>query len=55
VPSCAEQIGSPPPVARALLHRYVKRVVAHLMNVLSAVVMPVDRLDCFDEDPEDRR
>jgi phosphate uptake regulator len=41
-------------VARALAHRYLKRVVAHLMNVLSAVVMPVDRLDYFDEDPEDR-
>lgn len=42
------------PVARALALRYIKRVVAHLMNVLSAVVMPVDRLDYFDEDPEDR-
>lgn len=41
-------------VARALAYRYLKRVVAHLMNVLSAVVMPVDRLDYFDEDPEDR-
>jgi phosphate uptake regulator len=41
-------------VARALAHRYLKRVVAHLMNVLSAVVMPLDRLDTFDEDPEDR-
>ena len=41
-------------VARALALRYIKRVVAHLMNVLSAVVMPVDRLDYFDEDPEDR-
>jgi phosphate uptake regulator len=41
-------------VARALAHRYLKRVVAHLMNVLSAVVMPLDRLDYFDEDPEDR-
>jgi phosphate uptake regulator len=41
-------------VARALAHRYLKRVVAHLMNVLSAVVMPVDKLDYFDEDPEDR-
>lgn len=41
-------------VARALTHRYLKRIVAHLMNVLSAVVMPVDRLDYFDEDPEDR-
>jgi Na+/phosphate symporter len=41
-------------VARALAYRYLKRVVAHLMNVLSSVVMPVDRLDYFDEDPEDR-
>jgi phosphate transport system protein len=44
----------PQPVARALAYRYLKRVVAHLMNVLSAVVMPLDRLDYFDEDPEDR-
>ncbi|MEX2583103.1 MAG: PhoU domain-containing protein [Gemmatimonadota bacterium] len=42
------------PVPRALAHRYLKRVVAHLMNLLSAVVMPLDRLDYFDEDPEDR-
>lgn len=41
-------------VPRALAHRYLKRVVAHLMNVLSAVIMPLDRLDYFDEDPEDR-
>jgi phosphate uptake regulator len=45
---------APQPVARALAHRYLKRVVAHLMNLLSAVVMPLDRLDYFDEDPEDR-
>jgi len=44
----------PQAVARALAWRYVKRVVAHLMNVLSAVIMPLDRLDYFDEDPEDR-
>jgi phosphate transport system protein len=41
-------------VARALTHRYLKRIVAHLMNVLSSVVMPIDRIDYFDEDPEDR-
>jgi Na+/phosphate symporter len=41
-------------VARALAYRYLKRIVAHLMNVLSAVVMPVHKLDYFDEDPEDR-
>lgn len=41
-------------VPRALANRYLKRVVAHLMNLLTAVVMPLDRLDYFDEDPEDR-
>jgi phosphate uptake regulator len=41
-------------VSRALAHRYLKRVVAHLMNLLSAVIMPMDQLDYFDEDPEDR-
>ncbi len=45
---------SPQAVAVALAYRYLKRIVAHLMNILSAVVMPVDRLDYFDEDPEDR-
>ncbi|MFA9445488.1 PhoU domain-containing protein [Egicoccus sp. AB-alg6-2] len=44
----------PTAVARALAYRYLKRIVAHLMNVLSAVVVPIDRLDYFDEDPEDR-
>lgn len=44
----------PQAVARALAYRYLKRVVAHLSNVLSAVVMPIDKLDYFDEDPEDR-
>jgi phosphate uptake regulator len=41
-------------VARALAYRYLKRVVAHLMNLLSSIVVPFDRLDFFDEDPEDR-
>jgi phosphate uptake regulator len=41
-------------VARALAHRYLKRVVAHLMNLLSAVIMPLDSIDYFYEDPEDR-
>jgi phosphate uptake regulator len=44
----------PQAVARALAYRYLKRVVAHLTNLLSAVVMPMDRLDYYDEDPEDR-
>lgn len=37
-------------VPRALLYRYYKRIVAHLMNLLSAVVVPLDRLDYFDEE-----
>jgi phosphate transport system protein len=41
-------------VARALAFRYLKRIVAHLMNLLSATVMPLARLDFFDQDPEDR-
>jgi phosphate uptake regulator len=41
-------------VARALAYRYVKRVVAHLLNLLTAVVMPIHRLDYLDEDPKDR-
>ena len=35
-------------VPRALLYRHFKRVAAHVMNVLSAVVMPVDGLDSYD-------
>lgn len=41
-------------VAQALIYRYLKRIVAHLMNLLSSVTLPLDRLDHFDEDPEDR-
>lgn len=41
-------------VPRALFFRYTKRIVAHLTNVLSAVIMPVDQLDYFDEDRADR-
>jgi phosphate uptake regulator len=37
-------------VPRALLYRFLKRVTAHSLNVVSAIVMPVDRLDYFDED-----
>lgn len=43
-----------PPAPRALLNRYLKRITAHLMNVMTAVVMPLDRLDYWDEDRVDR-
>lgn len=41
-------------VPRALLARYLKRITAHLMNVLTSLVMPIDRLDYYDEDKADR-
>lgn len=41
-------------VPRALYFRYLKRITAHLMNVLTALTMPIDRLAYFDEDPQDR-
>lgn len=41
-------------VPLALFYRYVMRITAHLMNVLTAVVMPFERLDYWDEDKIDR-
>jgi phosphate uptake regulator len=41
-------------VPRALLYRYLKRITAHVMNVLTSLVMPVHRLDYYDEDKADR-
>jgi len=39
---------------RALYFTYLKRITAHLMNVLTALTMPVDRLAYYDEDRRDR-
>lgn len=41
-------------VPRALYFRYLKRITAHVMNMLTSLVMPLDRLDYYDEAPEDR-
>ncbi len=41
-------------VARALYYRYLKRITAHVMNLLTSLVQPLDRLDYYDEAPEDR-
>jgi hypothetical protein len=41
-------------VARALLCRYLKRITAHLMNVITSLVMPIERLDYYDEKKSDR-
>lgn len=36
-------------VARALYFRYLKRITAHLMNLMTALTMPLDQLDYYDE------
>lgn len=41
-------------VPRALLYRYLKRITAHAMNILTSLVMPIDRLNYYDEDKADR-
>jgi phosphate uptake regulator len=41
-------------VARALYFRFLKRITAHVMNLLTALVMPIDQLDYYDEAKEDR-
>jgi len=41
-------------VARALYYRFLKRTTAHVMNMLTSLVQPLDRLDYYDENPEDR-
>ncbi len=41
-------------VSRALYFRFLKRITAHVMNFLTSLVMPVDRLDYYDEAKEDR-
>ena len=41
-------------VSRALYFRFLKRITAHVMNTLTALVMPVDQLDYYDEARDDR-
>lgn len=49
-----DEAGSIDAVARALLFRYFKRITAHAMNVLTSLVMPLHRLDFYDEKKADR-
>ena len=46
--------GTTQPAATALCYRYFKRVTAHLLNIISSLVVPLDQLDYFDEDRETR-
>ena len=41
-------------VARAMYFRFLKRITAHVMNVLTSLVVPLHRLDHYDEAPEGR-
>lgn len=41
-------------VARTLYFRFLKRITAHVLNVLTSLIAPVHRLDYYDEAKEDR-
>ncbi len=41
-------------VSRALFFRFLKRITAHVMNLMTALVLPVDQLDYYDEAKDDR-
>ena len=36
-------------VAAALASRYFKRIAAHARNIVTSVVMPLDKIDFFDD------
>lgn len=44
---------SPRSAAYGLLFRFHKRMLRHIMNIVSSVVMPLDKLDFFDEERRD--
>lgn len=39
-------------VAFALIFRYYKRIAAHLTNIATTVVLPIDQIDYYDEDSD---
>lgn len=42
-------------VTRALYYFYLERITAHVMNLMTSLVLPVDQLDYYDEARDDRR
>lgn len=48
-----DQAVVPQAAATVLTYRHLARIVANLLNVVSAVVVPLDRLDYPDEAPEE--
>jgi phosphate transport system protein len=41
-------------VTRALYYFYLARITAHVMNLMTSLVLPVDQLDYYDEAKDDR-
>lgn len=41
--------GAPSGVTAALSYRYFKRIASHARNIVTSVIMPMDKLDFFDE------
>jgi phosphate uptake regulator len=37
------------PVATTLFFRYLKRIVSHIVNAATALIMPTDQIDYLDE------
>ena len=37
------------PVATTLFVRYLKRIVSHIVNAATALIMPTDKIDYLDE------
>jgi phosphate transport system protein len=48
----ASDLATPDAVCMVLMLRFYKRLVAHMGNIASTVVMPVDLIDYYDEDDE---
>ena len=42
------------PASTALCFRYYKRVISHARNIVTSIIVPVDRLDYFDESKDTR-
>mgnify|MGYP001829045219 CR=1 FL=1 len=53
----AAQADGPAPAAvtRALYDFYLERITAHVMNLMTSLVLPLDQLDYYDEAKDDRR
>jgi phosphate uptake regulator len=49
-----EEVDVPQPAASALTFRHMARICANLLNITSAVVMPLDQLDYPERDAEDQ-